>query len=158
MNGNLKEVATNLNNSDKSRIEVNSKPLITSGFAPLKKKASAMEHGRVEKNDESEEFKLIHTRMTQKLIENFDNEPELFDCSSNKKSEDRNGEDNEMMRHAKSQSDVPPKPLPRKSISEQGSLEENGTQLTLPKPRPRTTGQNITYKVESFYILRVFCV
>lgn len=36
---------------------------------------------------------------------------------------------------------IPPKPLPRKSISEQSSFEE------FPKPRPRITAGNNNYKV-----------
>lgn len=44
---------------------------------------------------------------------------------------------------------IPPKPLPRKSISEQSSTEE------FPKPRPRVTAGN-NYKVSTFLIRVVF--
>jgi hypothetical protein len=150
LKGNLKEVASNLNNSDKSRVEIKTNLKV---FVPIKNKIKLMEKDEVKSKNESEEFKQKHKSiMTQKLIENYENEPEIeSDCMSNEKNgncqDNSNGE--EFLGNLNAQNnDVPPKPLPRKSISDQGSFEENYPPM-LPKPRPRTTCPNISYKVDN---------
>lgn len=100
---------------------------------------------------ESDEFVQKHKSiMSQKLIENCVNEPKIVE--SNEQNEkngtfrhDPNGHE-EIIKN-----DIPPKPLPRKSISEQGSFEENSTNI-IPKPRPRTACPSTNYKVQEIYI------
>lgn len=70
------------------------------------------------------------TNLKSNLIENM----ETIEECDNRESEDADEKKN-----------IPPKPLPRKSISEQSSTEE------FPKPRPRVTAAT-NYKVSTFLI------
>lgn len=160
LKGNLKEVASNLNNSEKNRLESKANPKVgVKPYVPIKNKIQLMENEQVKSKNESEEFKQKHKSiMTQKLIENYENEPELSDCEPTENGKDSsNGQDCELSGNGNAPNDVPPKPLPRKSISDQGSFDEN-CPLTLPKPRPRTAGSNITYKVTNVAFLKFFCL
>lgn len=113
-----------------------------------------MENDQAKSKIQSEEFMQKHKSiMAQKLIENYENEPKLSEEEEVEKFEkgntDSNGHDDVIsVKNGKSHVDIPPKPLPRKSVSEQGSFEENS--VVFPKPRPRVACQNLTYKVSNF--------
>ena len=115
-----------------------------------------MENDQAKSKNQSEEFMQKHKSiMAQKLIENYDNEPKLSEVEEIEKNgkciNDSNGHDDDVisLKNGKAPVDIPPKPLPRKSISEQGSFEENS--VVFPKPRPRVACQNLTYKVEQAF-------
>lgn len=150
MRGNLKEVVSNLNNSNKSKIEIDIKPKVISkpAFVPIKDKIQIMEKDQAKSKIESDEFIQKHKSiMSQKLIENCDNEPKL--SAETEKEKNGNGHDlnghEDTTKNEKINTEVPPKPLPRKSISDQGSFEENSS-VVFPKPRPRTACPT-SYKV-----------
>lgn len=152
MRGNLKEVVSNLNNSHKSKIENDIKPKVITkpSLVPIKDKIQLMEKDQAKCKIESEEFMQKHKSiMAQKLIENFDNEPKL--SAETEKEKNGNGHDlnghEDTTKNGKIHTEVPPKPLPRKSISDQGSFEENSA-VVFPKPRPRTACPT-SYKVSA---------
>lgn len=154
LRGNLKEVVSNLNNSSKNKIEndLKIKPMPKPAFVPIKDKIQLMEKDQAKSKVESEEFIQKHKSIrSQKLIENFENEPKLSAETEKEKNgnghNDLNGHD-DLNKNGKIQNDVPPKPLPRKSISEQGSFDENSS-VVFPKPRPRTACPT-SYKVFHF--------
>lgn len=151
----MKEVVSNLNNSSKSKIETDLKlkPLPKPAFVPIKDKIQLMEKDQAKSKIESEEFLQKHKSIrSQKLIENFENEPKLSAETGKEKEKNGNGHSDlnghEDLKNGKVHSDIPPKPLPRKSISEQGSFDENSS-VVFPKPRPRTACPT-TYKVFHF--------
>lgn len=151
----MKEVVSNLNNSSKSKIEneLKAKPVVKSAFVPPKNKIQSMEKDQEKSKIETEEFMQKHKSiMAQKLIENFDDEPKISEDSETEKNghtpKSLNGLIDTVVaiKNGKSTSEVPPKPLPRKSISDQGSFElSESPSVVLPKPRPRTACT--TYKV-----------
>lgn len=96
----------------------------------------------------------------QKLIENCKDEPTIPENISEKEKNGNSDHDlMEPIRNGKTHNnnDVPPKPLPRKSISEQGSFEDNSG-VVFPKPRPRMAYSNVNYKVVHFEIMHFLCV
>lgn len=111
----------------------------------------SIESDQTKSKIQGEEFMQKHkTIMAQKLIENFENEPKLSEEEvekNGKSNNDFNGHNNSVT-NGKAHVDLPPKPLPRKSISEQGSFEEN----SVPKPRPRVACPILTYKVYKFSV------
>jgi hypothetical protein len=154
----LKEVVSNLNNSEKNKTSVDQsiKLSVKPAFIPVKNKIQLMEKDQAKSKSESEEFLQKHKSIAQKLIENFDDEPKIVEEKTQK---EKNGDEshelieNGSLKNGKIQSEVPPKPLPRKSISDQGSsFEENSN---VPRPKPRTACPNFTYKV---YFFSQFCV
>lgn len=115
-----------------------------------------MESDEAKSKTQTDEFMQKHKSiMAHKLIENFENEPKISEGAEEEKNgnghKEFNGHDDAVisLKNGKTQCDTPPKPLPRKSISEQGSFEDNS--IVLPKPRPRTACPNLTYKVSTFY-------
>lgn len=167
LRGNLKEVVSNINNSSKSKIDIDQKPkqIVKPTFAPNKNKIQLMEKDQEKSKIESEEFMQKHkTIMAQKLIENFEDEPKIPEETEKGNNgnghQDSNGHEDAIiaLKNGKPH-DVPPKPLPRKSISEQGSFDENSS--LVPKPRPRTACPALSYKVFYFslysHVLRFSC-
>ena len=155
----MKEVISNMNNAEKNKIsnDQSIKLLVKPAFIPLKNKIQSMEKDQAKSKSESEEFIQKHKTIAQKLIENFDDEPKIEEEKSQKekKVDESNGHptENGSVKIEKSQTGLPPKPLPRKSISDQGSsFEENSV---VPRPKPRTACPNFTYKV---YLLFQLCV
>lgn len=140
--GNFKEAVSNFNNSAKNFNEL-PKPVIKQAILPVKNKIHMLELDEKSKT-ESAEFLQKHKSITcHKLIENVE-EPKLVELTSqNTKNgthlDDTNGNGNYV-----SPKEIPPKPLPRKSISDQGSFDENNP---IPKPKPRTACVNTSYKV-----------
>lgn len=122
-----------------------------------------MENEQTKSKIESDEFLLKHKSITaQKLIENYENEPTICEEKESQSEKESNGKHEDEispLKNGKIQ-ESPPKPLPRKSISDQGSFEENcgGIIKPRPEPRPRTAGPNMSYKVDSFDLLSEFCV
>lgn len=158
MRGNLKEVVSNINNSSKSKVDNDLRakvPITKPIFIPIKNKIQLMENDQSKSKIQNEEFLQKHKSiMAQKLIENYENEPKLSDDEeiekNGKGNNDSNGHNDVIStKNGKVHVDIPPKPLPRKSISEQGSFEENS--VVFPKPRPRVACPNLTYKVSNFY-------
>lgn len=130
-------------------------------FVPIKNKIHLIEKDQEKSKIETEEFMQKHkTIMAQKLIENFEDEPKISDETEMEKNgnghQDSNGHTVVELKNGKP-SDIPPKPLPRKSISDQGSFEENTS--VVPKPRPRTACPALSYKVFYFstHALRFSC-
>jgi hypothetical protein len=143
-----------MNNSNKSKIEaeLKSKTITKPAFVPAKNKIQLMEKEQEKSKIETEEFMQKHKSiMAHKLIENYDDEPKIVEAADDGNDEndkpDKNGHEDAIIsiKNGKIHSDVPPKPLPRKSISEQGSFEDNSG-VVIPKPRPRTS--NLNYKVD----------
>lgn len=159
---------SNINNSSRNKNENDLRaklPITKPIFVPMKNKIQLMESDQAKSKTQSEEFLQKHKSiMAHKLIENFENEPKLSDGPEEEKNgnghKESNGHDDAIisLKNGKMQCDTPPKPLPRKSISEQGSFEENS--IVLPKPRPRTACPNLTYKVSTFYsyLFWLFCI
>lgn len=119
----------------------------------MKDKIQLMEMDQAKSKIETEEFMQKHKSiMSQKLIENFDNEPKLMETEIEKNGnghiDEKNGHEN-----GKIVSDMPPKPLPRKSISDKGSFDENSS-FAVPKPQPRTA----SYKVFVFSLCKALRV
>lgn len=157
MRGNLKEVVSNINNSSKNKLENDLRtkvPITKPIFIPVKNKIQLMENDQAKNKIQNEEFMQKHKSiMAQKLIESYENEPKISedqDIDKNGKTDDSNGHNEDIMsvKNGKAHVDIPPKPLPRKSISEQGSFEEST--VVFPKPRPRVACPNFTYKVSTF--------
>lgn len=119
-----------------------------------------MEKDQAKCKSESDEFIQKHKSIAQKLIENFEDEPKIVEekiqTEKNGCQDDSNeNEDgNDFLKNGKVQNEVPPKPLPRKSISDQGSSFEDNS--AVPKPKPRTACPNLIYKVYFFPSLRCF--
>lgn len=141
-----------MNNSEKNKnaIEQSIKLAVKPAFVPVKNKIQLMEKDQAKSKSESDEFIQKHKSIAQKLIENFEDEPKIVEekaqTEKNGNQDDLNGHnENDLLKNGKNQSEVPPKPLPRKSISDQGSsFEENSA---VPKPKPRSACQNFNYKV-----------
>jgi hypothetical protein len=159
LRGNLKEVVSNMNNSEKSKNakDQSVKLAVKPAFIPVKNKIQLMEKDQAKSKSESEEFIQKHKSIAQKLIENFEDEPKIVEekveteksCNDEKDSNGHN-EINDSLKNEKIQYEAPPKPLPRKSISDQGSsFEENSAPI--PKPKPRLACSNFNYKVYFFY-------
>lgn len=143
-----------MNNSEKNKnaIDQTLKLTVKPAFIPVKK---LMEKDQAKSKSESEEFIQKHKSIAQKLIENFDDEPKIVEEKSqteksdcDQKDSNGHGEFNDSLKNGKIQNEVPPKPLPRKSISDQGSSFEDSS---VPKPKPRTACPNFTYKVYFFF-------
>lgn len=155
LRGNLKEVVSNMNNSAKNLTET---AKLNQPILPVKNKIQLMELDQEKSKTESAEFLLKHKSITcQKLIENFDEEPNIVEVTAqNAKNgshyDDSNGDQISSLKNGKIHGDIPPKPLPRKSISEQGSFEENFNN-SIPKPRPRQATNN-HYKVYTLFLFR----
>lgn len=143
----MKEVVSNINNSLKTKADA-TKAVAKQASFPVKSKILSMEKDQAKSKTESEEFMQKHKTITaHKLIENIDDEPKIAEIDQQvEKNGNHSPESNGVFKNGKAQCDVPPKPLPRKSISEQGSFEENCV-VIIPKPRPRTACQNSSYKV-----------
>lgn len=156
LRGNLKEVVSNINNSSKSKIDIDLKPkqIVKPTFVPIKNKIQLMEKDQEKSKIETEEFMQKHkTIMAHKIIENFDDEPKISEETEMEKNgnghQDSNGHEDAVVELKNGKpSDTPPKPLPRKSISDQGSFDENSS--IVPKPRPRTACPALSYKVFYF--------
>lgn len=144
-----------MNNSEKNKNDHSIKLPTKPAFVPVKNKIQLMEKDQAKCKSESEEFIQKHKSIAQKLIENYDDEPKIVEektqtekngCSQ----EDSNdhSENNDCLKNGKIQHEVPPKPLPRKSISDQGSSFEisDKENSAVPKPKPRTAS-NFNYKV-----------
>lgn len=151
LRGSLKDVVSNMNNSAKNLNDL-AKPITKQSIFPSKNKIQLMELDQEKRQTESAEFMQKHKTITcQKLIENFEEEPKIVEVTAqNTKNSshcnDTNGDHLASLNNGKVHSDIPPKPLPRKSISEQGSFEENSS-ILIPKPRPRMACGNFNYKV-----------
>lgn len=141
---------SNIENSSKSKNDSEVKIKVQTSkpaFVPVKDKIHLMEKDQAKSTSETEEFMQKHKSiMAQKFIENCDDEPKLSDGIERNGNDqtDKNGHD---LKNGQVHNETsPPKPLPRKSISDQGSFDEV-TGVVIPKPRPRTACPNITYKV-----------
>lgn len=141
-----------MNNSEKNKnaIDQSIKLAVKPAFVPVKNKIQLMEKDQAKSKSESDEFIQKHKTIAQKLIENFEDEPKIVEekaeTEKNGNQDDLNGHnENDFFKNGKNQNEIPPKPLPRKSISDQGSsFEENSA---VPKPKPRSACQNFNYKV-----------
>lgn len=149
---------SNINNSSRSKNDNDLRaklPITKPIFVPVKNKIQSMESDQAKSKTQTDEFMQKHKSiMAHKLIENFENEPKISEGAEEEKNGNGHKEFNDddaviALKNGKMQCDTPPKPLPRKSISEQGSFEDNS--IVLPKPRPRTACPNLTYKVSTFY-------
>lgn len=139
MRGNLEEIKKNFSNTERhlngtKNTHITKQPLIQPKKDIIQLIETENAKSKAEANEFLEKFKAVtsnknaeNDQITKKaaLIEKDNRECIIEE------------EDEEEKRT------IPPKPLPRKSISEQSSTEE------FPKPRPRVTGGN-NYKVSSF--------
>lgn len=141
LKGNVKETMSNLNNLAKSSADAANKIAIAKKptYVPVKEKIHFIEKDQKPENDE---FLMKHKFIAKKLIENNEDEKgENDDHEKNGDNHDTNGN------HKDSDKENPPKPLPRKSLSEQGSFELDNAGLPKPKPRFAATG----YKVDEIF-------
>ncbi|CAO1339123.1 unnamed protein product [Diamesa serratosioi] len=155
---NLQELSKNIvNQSKKEPVNVTeSRNGSNVAFVPIKKKIQQMENQQLRLKQECNEFDQKFRTITADkntvkngclFIENisFDNETDelerQFDCIGSKvlKSEEKIDDDDCIDERVIVM--VPPKPLPRTSISEQGCFEECNlsSSIAIPKPRPRSS-------------------
>jgi hypothetical protein len=132
---------SNLNNLAKSSADASNKITIAKKptYVPVKEKIHFIEKDQKPENDE---FLMKHKFIAKKLIENNEDEK----CEND--DHEKNGNDEHNSNGNGTYDDViPPKPLPRKSLSEQGSFELDSNGVPRPKPRMAATG----YKVQETF-------
>lgn len=142
LKGHVKEYMSNLNNLVKPAAEAEKKPQIIKkpSYVPVKEKIHF--HEKDTKPD-NEEFLLKHKSIAKKLIDDEDGPIIEKAAIVDNNHEHENGTTNGN-HHDAPLKENPPKPLPRKSLSEQGSIELDSNVFPRPKPRTAATG----YKVQ----------
>lgn len=152
---------SNLNNLAKSSTDSSNKIAIAkkpTAYVPVKEKIHFIEKDQKPENDE---FLMKHKFIAKKLIEN--NEDEKCAEKDDDHHEEKNGNGNDIDHNSNgngthSNDDiVPPKPLPRKSLSEQGSFELDCNGVPRPKPRMAATGYKVQRNFYTHIFLSVFC-
>lgn len=148
LKGNVKEYMSNLNNLAKSSAEVDKKPAIIKKptYMPVKEKIHFLDYK--DKTPDNEEFLMKHKSIAKKLIDEDDGP--IIEKSENGNDHEENGKMNG--NHKEIDTPNPPKPLPRKSLSDQGSFELDNNIFPKPKPRTAATG----YKVQNYEIFVTF--
>lgn len=142
LKGNVKEYMSNLNNLAKSSAETDKKPAIIkkpTTYVPVKEKIHFHEK---DTKAESEEFLLKHKSIAKKLIDEDDG-PIIEKSENDSDDHEQNGHSNGNHKDNDSAKENPPKPLPRKSLSEQGVLELDSNLFPRPKPRTAATGYKV---------------
>lgn len=139
--GNLEEIRKSLKEIEKHQTNGQTKQQV---IAPRKEKTHSF-NAEPSNNDTSEfleKYKAVRMQKNHdsKTVENGSKVKNGDHNDTNKVEEE---EDEENIRKEV----VPPVPLPRKSISEQSSFEDNSSGV--PKPKPRQTGNCTNYKVHS---------
>lgn len=176
MKCNLQEFSKNIVNQSKKESLNNIEPKNGSkvAFVPIKNKIQQMEKQQLRLKQEFHEFEQKFKTITADrnsvkddclLIEVISADDEIVKLEQQKEDFDYN--DTEFSKSEEKTDDnciddrviimIPPKPLPRTSISEQGSFDEcNFSSTTIvPKPRPRSSA-NHSYKV-LFYFTLICC-
>lgn len=172
LRGTLNDIVNNLSNNIKKQTkEISVKPV----NIPIKTKIQMMEQQakiKAEFDEFEQKFKTITTankmEETQNILNrnyniihsNQDDESDIVEKNGNFIGNKQNEHDDHIANATKDTRVInnvtPPKPMPRTSISEQGSFEEN-TGNAIPKPRPRTTASSTGYKV-FFNVLTMFFI
>lgn len=170
---NLQELSKNIVNQSKRESLNRIEPRICSkvAFVPIKNKIQQMEKQQLRLKQECHEFEQKFKTITADkisvkddclLIEGISVDDEIDKLEQQKRDFDNN--DTEFLKPEENSDEnciddrmaivVPPKPLPRTSISEQGSFDECNfsSTTTIPKPRPRSSA-NHSYKVLFYFTL-----
>jgi len=141
--GNLEEIRKSLKEIEKH--QMNGQQAKQHVIIPKKEKTHNFNVETKSSNNETSEFleKFKAVRM-QKNLDNktVENGSKVKNGDHDDHKVDEDDDDDIIKKEV-----VPPVPLPRKSISEQSSFEENSSGV--PKPKPRQIGNCTNYKVYS---------
>lgn len=146
--GNLEEIRKSLKEIEKHQTNGQAKQQV---IVPKKEKSHVANVDTKNSNSDTSEFlekykavrmqKTVDKECNKTADENGSKVKNGDHNDTNKIDEEEEEEDDDIIKKEV----VPPVPLPRKSISEQSSFEDNSSGI--PKPKPRQTGNCNNYKV-----------
>jgi hypothetical protein len=145
LRGNLEEIKKNFSNIDRhmngTNADITKQPIIQPKKDIIQLIETENAKSKAEANEFLEKFKAVTSHKNSNNNDDIDSDqmtkkPDLIENMK----DNRDCINEEMEEEEEEEKKTPPKPLPRKSISEQSSVEE------FPKPRPRFT-PGCNYKV-----------